>query len=84
MKIKVCPGVCGLESTVCATTEDSVEVQLSVETACPFVKQMFESLEQPLSAYEVCFGKPGTGEIYKAAECLAHMSCPIPSAVLKV
>lgn len=83
-KIKVCPGVCGLESVICANSEDGVEAELSVETGCPFVKKMIESIEQPVSAYEACFGKPGTGVIYEAADCLAHMACPIPSAVVKV
>lgn len=83
-KIKVCPGVCGLESVICADSEDMVEAELSVESQCPFVRKMIESIEQPVSAYEACFGKPGTGIIYEAAASLAHMACPVPSAVVKL
>lgn len=83
-KIKVCPGVCGLESVICADSEDMVEAELTVETQCPFVRKMIESIEQPISAYEVCFGKPGKGAIYDAAESLAHAACPVPSAVVKL
>lgn len=83
-KIRVCPGVCGLESLITADSEDMVEAVLTAETQCPFVRKMIDSIEQPVSAYEACFGKPGTGVIYEAADCLAHMACPVPSAILKL
>ena len=82
-KLSVNPGVCGLTCVITAEENDDSEVVLSAESACPAVKKMMEALEQPLDPYEVCFGKPGTGAVYEAAENLAHAACPIPSAILK-
>jgi len=82
-KVKVSPGVCGLESTITVVSEDGDETTVSIETACPAVKKMLEALEQPVSAYEICFGKPGQGAVYEAAENLAHAACPVPAAVIK-
>ena len=81
--IKVNPGVCGLISTITVDGGGDTDVNITVETQCKNVQKMIEALDQPLDAYEVCFGKPGTGEVYEAAENLAHAACPVPSAVLK-
>ena len=82
--IKVNPGVCGLESTIVAVKKGRKDVTLSVETKCPAVKKMIESLEQPLDGYSVVFdNKPGTGPIYEAAVNLSHAACPVAAAVVK-
>ena len=82
-KLEVLPGVCGLETVLCAESEDGAEVSISAETKCPAVRKMLDALTQPLDAYEVCFGKPGEGEVYEAAKLLSHAACPVPAAVLK-
>ncbi|MBQ9911405.1 MAG: hypothetical protein IJM49_00070 [Firmicutes bacterium] len=82
-KMKVNPGVCGLECTITAEKKGRKDVSVSVETKCGAVKKMMEALEQPLDGYAVCFGKPGQGPVYEAAENLAHAACPIPSALTK-
>ena len=82
-KIKINPGVCGLESVITVHSDDGMDAAVTVETACPAVKKMAEALEQPLSAYEICFLKPGQGPVYAAAEHLAHAACPVPAAVIK-
>ena len=81
--IKVNPGVCGLISVISTDGGGDTEVKITVDTQCKHVKKMIEELEQPVDAYEVCFGKPGTGSVYEAAENLAHGACPIPAAVIK-
>lgn len=84
MKLKVCPGVCGLESLITAESEDGMDVNIQVETKCKAVKAFIDSLEQPLDSYEVCFAKPGDGPVYEAAsENLIHSACPVASALLK-
>lgn len=83
MKLKVCPGVCGLEALITAESEDGMDVEVQVETKCGAVKAFFEALEQPLDSYEVCFAKPGSGPIYEAAEKLQHGACPVPAALIK-
>ena len=82
-RLTVNPGVCGFVCTLTAEKNDDEEIIIRAETACPAVKKMMEDLEQPLEPYEVCFGKPGNGPVYEAAENLAHASCPIPSALIK-
>ena len=81
-KMKVNPGVCGLECIICAENDDG-DVTVTVETKCSAVKKMIEALDQPLDPYAVCFVKPGKGPVYEAAENLSHGACPIPSAVTK-
>jgi hypothetical protein len=81
-KLKVNPGICGLECLICAEDDDG-EVTVTVETKCAAVKKMVEALEQPLDPFEACFVKPGNGPVYEAAENLAHGACPIPSAITK-
>ena len=83
--IKVCPGVCGLESTITAEKKGRKDVTVTVETKCPHVKKMFEALEQPLDGYSVILeNRPGTGPVYAAAsENLTHAACPVASATLK-
>lgn len=82
-KLIVCPGVCGLTCTITAESEDGVECSLTADTSCGAVKNMMAALEQPLSAYDVCFLKPGEGPVYEAAAKLAHAACPVPSALIK-
>ena len=82
-KLKVNPGVCGLETVITVVSEDGSEAEVSVESKCPAVKKMIDALEQPVDAFEACFVKPGNGPVYEAAENLNHGACPVPSAVLK-
>ncbi|KIR03061.1 hypothetical protein P261_01876 [Lachnospiraceae bacterium TWA4] len=83
MKLHICPGVCGLETTVTAVANEDQEVTLTVDSACKAVKQMAEALEQPLDGYETCFVKPGEGPVYEVADHLLHGACPIPAAFIK-
>ena len=82
-KLVVNPGVCGLECIICAEKKGRKDVTVTAETKCGAVKKMIEALEQPRDGYAVCFGKPGQGPVYEAAENLAHGACPVPSAVIK-
>ena len=83
IKMKVNPGVCGLESIITADGDGEPEITITVETKCPNVRKMIEALEQPVDAYEACFVKPGQGPVYEAAVNLAHGACPVAAAVLK-
>ncbi len=83
-KIKVNPGVCGLESIIIAEKKGRKDVTVSGDSKCPAVKKMIETLEQPLDGYSVVFdNKPGTGPIYAAASVLTHAACPVAAAVVK-
>jgi len=80
-KLIVNPGVCGLESIITVENTDDGAV-VKVESKCPAVTKMVESLE-PLEPYSVVFSKPGQGPIYEAAINLSHGACPVPSAIIK-
>ncbi len=82
-KIKVNPGVCGLECVITAEKKGRKDVTVSVETKCKGVRNMFDALEQPIDGYAVIYNKPGTGPIYAAAENLTHAACPVASALVK-
>ena len=82
-KLKVNPGVCGLECIITAEKKGRKDVTVTVETKCKGVKAMIDALEQPLDGYSVLTDKPGSGKIYEAAANLTHGACPVASAVIK-
>ena len=83
-KLHVFPGVCGLDSVITADTNEDEELILTVESKCPAVMKLAESLEQPLDPYSICFSKPGSGEIYeKASKVLLHGACPTAAGIIK-
>ena len=72
-RIKVNPGVCGLESIITADGDGETDITITIETKCAHVRKMIAALEQPVDAYEACFVKPGQGPVYEAAVNLAQM-----------
>lgn len=85
-KVIIDPGVCGLPTRVSAITdEDQQEVTLEVVSGCEAVRRMFDALGNTFDAFELCLGKPGTGELYQyAAEHFpGHCSCPVIARIIK-
>jgi len=60
-------GVCGFITTVEATSEDGMEVTLTVESGCPAVSAMFDALGNTFDGYEIVFPQPGTNAFYAYA-----------------
>ncbi len=82
-KVVVKPGVCGLETTITAVSEDEQTVVFTVESACPYIQAMATEIPE-VDGYKEAFGKIGDGEIYKAAHLhCKHPACPVPSAFVK-
>ncbi len=82
-KVHVNPGVCGLETTIIAISDDEQNVVLTVETACPYIQAMSAEIPE-VDGYQEAFGKFGDGEIYKAANLhCKHPACPVPSGFIK-
>lgn len=85
-KVIIDPGVCGLPTRVSAVTdEDQQEVTLEMVSGCEAVRRMFDALGNTFDAFELCLGKPGTGELYQyAAEHFpGHCSCPVIAGIIK-
>ena len=81
---KVCPGVCGLECRVKASSPDGMNVVLEIESACLRV-QAYAAQVQALDAYQELLSKPlaQASPVLLAAEHNLHTTCLVPVAVLK-
>lgn len=75
-------GNCGLETVIRATVDEAYDVQLSIESECPTIQALGESLP-PLNALDI--GRTIFGStIYQIAnDQLKHVSCAVPSAILR-
>ncbi|WP_394925310.1 DUF6951 family protein [uncultured Robinsoniella sp.] len=84
-KVTINPGVCGLITSIEASSEDQMEVTVKVDSGCASIQKMFDDLGETFDAYEVCLGKPGTGALYEyASEHLpGHASCPAIAGMIK-
>ena len=84
-KVKIDPGVCGLPTTVEATSEDGIEVRIHVKSACESIRKMAEELGDTFDAYEVCLVKPGDGPFYEyaCAHFPGHAACPAIAGIIK-
>ena len=84
-KVKINPGVCGFDTYVEASSEDGMEVSITVASGCESVQKMFEELGNDFDSYELCLGKPGTGPLfeYAAEKFPGHCGCPILAGIIK-
>lgn len=58
---------------------------MEVVSGCEAVRRMFGALGNTFDAFELCLGKPGTGELYQyAAEHFpGHCACPVIAGIIK-
>ena len=85
-KVRINPGVCNLITTVTAEAQKKRIVKLTIESDCPGVSKILETLgTDTVSGMEMCFAAPGTNAIYQAAGkcCPAHGTCPVCSGITK-
>lgn len=84
-KVKINPGICGLNTKVTVASEDQMDVTVKVASACQSVQKMFEELGDTFDAYEICLGKPGEGPLYEYAKehFPGHASCPVIAGITK-
>ncbi len=81
--VKIEPGICGMISTIKAESEDGQTVNLEIESVCPSIAALNQSLAT-VDAYEVCFAKFSASPVYQAAEeNFKHAACPVPTAIIK-
>ncbi len=83
--VKMCvdAGACRFKTTIVASMQDDGSVRLEIESGCPQVKRMAETLPEidPMDAASKRMLENPV--IISASENLSHPSCPIPCAILK-
>jgi hypothetical protein len=81
--VKVNPGVCGLKTTIVASSENNRQAALDIKTDCPNLKPL-ESELKTADAYKEVFAKFGKSGIFETtAKYCKHSACPVPTAILK-
>ena len=82
-KIKIKPGICGLESIIFVDADENADVNIKIESQCPHIKNMEKEFKE-INGYEECFTKFDSSKIYKAAsKYCRHIACPVPSGIIK-
>lgn len=84
-KVKIDAGICGNITMVEAVSEDGVNVKLDVNSGCPVIKKMAETLGGDFDGYELALAKLGANALYEyAAENFkGHAACPTIAGILK-
>ena len=85
-RVKIEPGICGLNTKVEAVYDDEeMEVKLTVYSACKAVQAMMAELGDTFDPYEICLKKPGQGPMYEYASehFPTHVSCPTIAGIIK-
>lgn len=84
-KLKVNPGVCGLTAVITAESDDGIECEVSVDSPCKMIQNLFEGIGGSVNAFEVCM--PRADEERFAAVLMrkypTHAACPMVSALIK-
>jgi hypothetical protein len=77
------PGACGFITVVKAAAIGSHKVALSIESACPHVKKLAESLDV-VDAYKEMSCRHGATSIIAAGlQHCTHAACPVSSGIVK-
>lgn len=84
-RVKIDPGICGLNTKVEAAAEDETAVKVKIYSACPSIQAMAKALGEDFDAYELCLQKPGEGPLYDYARehFPVHVSCPALNGIIK-
>lgn len=77
------PGACGLITVVKATAIGNRKVELSIESACPHVKKLAESLGVVDAYKELSCRREITSIIAAGLEHCTHAACPVPCGIVK-
>jgi hypothetical protein len=81
-KVVVHSGVCGFSVTVTAEKGKDKKVLVSLETECEMVKKMAEEIS--VMDMMAVFTRHPDNPVYRsAAKHLKHVTCPVPSGILK-
>lgn len=81
-KARISSGICGFNTIVVAERMKDKKIRLTIVSDCEHVKKMAEELKE-LDMFTVFTGFL-SNPVYKAAsKNLRHVTCPVPSGILK-
>lgn len=76
------PGVCGLQTTVEIRKKEEKVFSVIIQSECEMVRKLGEDITELtlMDAFRRILDNP----VYKkGSACLNHVSCPVPSGILK-
>ena len=85
-RVKIEPGICGLNTKVEAEADDDGGVVVRIFSACGAIQKMAKELGEEFDPYDICFQKPGNGPFYEFArsgKAPIHAACPTISGIVK-
>ncbi|NLF79583.1 MAG: hypothetical protein GX572_00155 [Clostridia bacterium] len=83
IEVKVKPGNCGMDTTICVESADQESARISIDSLCPFILKLARELGE-VDAYEVCFTPVCDSPVYRLAGLYCkHPCCPVPAAIIK-
>lgn len=82
MEVCIFSGVCGFQTKVNAETNGEYQTKLHLETTCPNVKKMAETLDT-VNVMDELFRKGQSQVMAAAQKHLPHITCPVPVGILK-
>jgi hypothetical protein len=81
-RLKINPGACGLVSDVEVRRKGGKVFALMVRSDCEMVRKLCDELKE-LETMDVFKGILENPVYRKGSSCLRHVSCPVPSGILK-
>lgn len=81
-KVEVNSGACGFSVVITAEKGKDKKILVSLETECEMVKEMMHDISS-IDMMTLFSGWPNNPVYKSAARHLKHVSCPVPSAILK-
>ena len=82
-KVDVKPGICKLDSTFEFDTDENMMVTISCSSMCPYIEKLVAKVGQ-VDPIEEIFSNILDTKVYQSAkDNIKHVSCPVPSAILK-
>ncbi len=82
--LEVFAGVCGFKTVIKAEAGERYHAVCTLETECPNLKKVGVALgDEPLDVMNELFGKGQSTVVDVCTANLPHVSCPVPSAILK-
>ncbi len=81
-KVRIAPGVCGFPTIIEIEKKEGKRYSIKVSSECEMVEKMGE--EVSLLSFMDAFKRIPDNPVYqKGSACLLHVSCPVPSGILK-
>ncbi len=81
-KAEICAGVCGLTTTVVASTNGTT-CKVSIRSQCKNVQRLAAELTEVDPFREISFRGDGPLTLQLARKYCAHAACPVPAGIIK-